>query len=91
MESQERLGVLEKAEQVVRAEKNITLLHAYSPASSSNATLRALGEATSKILGKRFIIEDKPGAGGALAPTIMLKTGKPDGYILSQLPQQNLR
>ena len=72
-------------------EKNITLLHAYSPASSSNATLRALGEATTKILGKRFIIEDKPGAGGALAPTIMLKTGKPDGYMLSQLPQPILR
>ena len=72
-------------------EKNITLLHAYSPASSSNATLRALGDATSKILGRRFIIEDKPGAGGALAPTFMLKMGKPDGYTLSQLPQPILR
>jgi tripartite-type tricarboxylate transporter receptor subunit TctC len=72
-------------------EKNITLLHAYSPGSSSSVTLRALGEAASRTLGKRIIIEDKPGAGGALAPTYMLKMGKPDGYTLSQLPQPILR
>jgi tripartite-type tricarboxylate transporter receptor subunit TctC len=72
-------------------EKNITLLHAYSPGSSSSVTLRTLGEAAGKTLGKRFIIEDKPGAGGALAPTYMLNIGKPDGYMLSQLPQPLLR
>jgi len=72
-------------------EKNITLLHAYSPGSSSSVTLRALGEAASKTLGRRFVIEDKPGAGGALAPSYMLKIGKADGYMLSQLPQPILR
>jgi tripartite-type tricarboxylate transporter receptor subunit TctC len=72
-------------------EKNITLLHAYSPGSSSSVTLRALGDAAAKTLGRRFIVEDKPGAGGALAPTYMLKMGKPDGYTLSQLPQPILR
>ena len=73
-------------------EKNITLLHAYSPGSSSSSvTLRALGEAASKTLGKKIVVEDKPGAGGALAPTYMLKMGKPDGYTLSQLPQPILR
>ena len=72
-------------------EKNITLLHAYSPGSSSSVTLRALGEIAGKALGRRFVIEDKPGAGGALAPTHMLKTGKPDGYTLTQLPQPLLR
>ena len=71
--------------------KNITLLHAYSPGSSSSVTLRALGEAASKTLGKKIVVEDKPGAGGALAPTYMLKMGKPDGYTLSQLPQPILR
>ena len=72
-------------------EKNITLLHAYSPGSSSSVTLRALGEAASKTLGRKIVVEDKPGAGGALAPTYILKMGKPDGYTLSQLPQPILR
>ncbi|MDB5809037.1 MAG: hypothetical protein JWN94_1159 [Betaproteobacteria bacterium] len=72
-------------------EKNITLLHAYSPGSSSSITLRAIGEAASKTLGKKIVAEDRPGAGGALAPTYMLKMGKPDGYTLSQLPQPLLR
>jgi tripartite-type tricarboxylate transporter receptor subunit TctC len=72
-------------------EKNITILHAYSPGSSSSVTLRAIGEAASKTLGKKILVEDKPGAGGALAPTIMLNTGKPDGYLLSQMPQPILR
>ena len=85
------LCVLAPAHAQTYPEKNITLLHAYSPGSSSSVTLRALGEAASKTLGRRFIIEDKPGAGGALAPTYMLKMGKPDGYMLSQLPQPILR
>ena len=72
-------------------DKNITLLHAYSPGSSSSVTLRAIGEAATKTLGKKIVVEDKPGAGGALAPTYMLKMGKPDGYTLSQLPQPILR
>ena len=72
-------------------DKNITLLHAYSPGSSSSVTLRAMGEAAAKTLGKKIVVEDKPGAGGALAPTYMLKMGKPDGYTLSQLPQPILR
>ena len=61
------------------------------PGSSSSVTLRAIGEAATKTLGKKIVVEDKPGAGGALAPTYMLKMGKPDGYTLSQLPQPILR
>ncbi len=72
-------------------EKNITLLNAYSAGTSSSVTLRALGEAAAKTLGRKVQVEDKPGAGGALAPTIMINTGKPDGYLLSQLAQPLLR
>ena len=72
-------------------DKNITLLHAYSPGSSSSITLRAIAETAAKTLGKKIVVEDKPGAGGALGPTYMLKMGKPDGYMLSQLPQPLLR
>ena len=69
----------------------ITLLHAYSAGGSSSVILRALAESAGKALGQRMIVEDRPGAGGAVAPTHMLKSGKPDGYILSQLPQPLLR
>ena len=65
-------------------EKNITLLHAYSPGSSSAVLLRALADAAAKTLGKKIVVEDKPGAGGALAPTLVHTTGKPDGYLLTQ-------
>jgi hypothetical protein len=53
--------------------------------------LRTLGEISGKALGQNFVLEDRPGAGGALAPTLMIKSGKPDGYTLSQMPQPLLR
>lgn len=72
-------------------DRPVVLLHAYSPGSSSSVILRTLGEFAGKSLGQRFILEDRPGAGGALAPTYMLRSGKADGYILSQLAQPVLR
>ncbi len=71
--------------------KPVTLLHAYSAGGSSSVILRALAESAGKSLGQRMIVEDRPGAGGALAPTLMLKSGKADGYILTQLAQPLLR
>lgn len=71
--------------------KPITLLHAYSAGGSSSVLLRALAEIGGKALGQRIVVEDRPGAGGALAPTHMLKSGKPDGYVLAQLAQPLLR
>ena len=72
-------------------EKNITLLHAYSPGSSSAVLLRALADAAGKTLGKKIVVEDRPGAGGALAPSVVHNTAKPDGYLLTQMPQPILR
>lgn len=71
--------------------KPIILLHAYSAGGSSAVLLRALAESGGKALGQRIIVEDRPGAGGALAPTHMLRSGRPDGYILAQLAQPILR
>ena len=75
----------------VYPDRPITILHAYSSGSGSSVILRTLGEIAGKSLGQRFIIEDKPGAGGALAPTHMLKSNKGDGYVLAQLAQPILR
>lgn len=72
-------------------ERPITLLHAYSPGSSSAVLLRALADAAAKPLGRKIVVEDRPGAGGALAPTIVHKTGRTDGTLLTQLPQPILR
>ena len=72
-------------------DRPITLLHAYSAGGSSSVLLRSLAEIAGKALGQRIIVEDRPGAGGAVAPTLMLRSGKPDGYILSQMPQPLLR
>ncbi len=72
-------------------ERPVTLLHAYSAGSSSSVLLRKLADHAGASLGQRFVVEDRPGAGGALAPTHMLRSGKADGYILSQLAQPILR
>ena len=72
-------------------DRPVVLLHAYSAGSSSSVLLRTLGEYAGKSLGQRFILEDRPGAGGALAPTYMIKSGRPDGYMLAQLAQPVLR
>ena len=72
-------------------DRPVTLYNAYSAGGSSSVAFRVLAEAAAKTLGKRVIVEDKPGAGGALAPANMARMAKPDGYTLSQLPQPLLR
>ena len=51
----------------------------------SDIVLRVLAEAAARQLGQRFIIENKPGAGGALAAQHMAANAKPDGYTVAQL------
>ncbi len=64
----------------------ITLLVPWVAGGGSDIALRALAEGAGKILGQRIVVENKPGVGGALAAQHMAATGKPDGYVVSQLP-----
>lgn len=64
----------------------ITLLVPWAPGGGTDIALRALAEGAGKHLGQRIVIENKPGAGGALAAQHMAATAKPDGYTLAQLP-----
>jgi tripartite-type tricarboxylate transporter receptor subunit TctC len=48
--------------------------------------MRALAEATSKHLGQRVIVENRPGAAGTIGPAWLARNGKPDGYVVSQMP-----
>lgn len=66
--------------------KPITLYVPWTPGAGSDLVLRVLAESATKHLGQRIVVENKPGAGGALAAQHMANTAKPDGYTLSQLP-----
>lgn len=66
-------------------ERNILLYCAFSPGGPTDIAMRALADAVSKILPRRVIIENRPGAGGALAPAHLAQNAKPDGHTLSQI------
>ena len=57
---------------------------------ATDITLRLLCEIASRNLGQRFVIENRPGAGGTLAMPL-LQQAAPDGYTIAQLPQPALR
>jgi tripartite-type tricarboxylate transporter receptor subunit TctC len=62
-------------------ERPVTITVAYGAGGTTDVVARAVGEALSKALGQPVIIENRPGAGGALA-TKALTNVKPDGYSL---------
>ncbi len=64
----------------------VTLLVPWSAGGPTDIAVRALGDALSRQLNQRVLIENKPGAGGALAAQQMAATAKPDGYTLAQMP-----
>lgn len=66
--------------------KPITLLVPWAPGGGTDIVLRVLADAASKHLNQRIVVENKPGAGGALAAQHMAATVKPDGYTIAQLP-----
>jgi tripartite-type tricarboxylate transporter receptor subunit TctC len=74
---------------VVRAQafpaRPISIYVAFPAGGPTDQFFRALAEAASKVLGQSVIVENKPGAGGTLAP-IAAKNAKPDGYVVSQMP-----
>ena len=64
----------------------ITLLCPWTAGGPTDAVFRALGEALGRALGNhRIIIDNKPGAGGALAAQHVAQVA-PDGYTLAQTP-----
>ncbi len=63
----------------------VTLYAPWTAGGPTDLALRALAEATFKPLGQRVLIENKPGAGGAMGATAVAPL-RPDGYTLTQLP-----
>ncbi|OGL10871.1 MAG: hypothetical protein A3I17_02900 [Candidatus Rokubacteria bacterium RIFCSPLOWO2_02_FULL_72_37] len=66
--------------------KPVTLICPWPPGGSTDVSMRALAEATSKHLGQPVVIENKPGGSGTVGPATMAAAAKPDGYTLSQIP-----
>src|SRR4051794_17533233 len=64
----------------------ITLVVPYPAGTATDITMRALAFATQRHLVQSFVIENKSGPGGTLAPAQVATTAKPDGYTLSQIP-----
>lgn len=66
-------------------DKPITLIVPYGPGGVTDVIARALGISLGKTLGQTVVIENKPGAAGAMGVVDMLNT-KPDGYRLTLAP-----
>ena len=72
-------------------ERPITLLIPYTAGGPTDISSRAIAEAASRILGRRIAVDNRPGAGGALAASNMAQTARPDGYTLAVTPITVLR
>ena len=64
--------------------KPISLIHGFGAGGNADTMARILGEAMSKGLGQRVIVEAKPGAAGVIASELLTRSA-PDGYTLLML------
>src|SRR4051794_156146 len=61
--------------------KNLTMLVPYAAGGPTDTVARVVAQAMAKPLGQTIIVENKPSAGGILAPE-QAKNAKPDGYTI---------
>ena len=61
--------------------KNVTMLVPFAAGGPTDTVSRVLGQAMGKPLGQTVIVENRPSAGGILAPE-QVKNAKPDGYTI---------
>ena len=63
----------------------IRLMVAFPAGGPTDITMRQLADNAAKHLGQPVVVENRPGAGGAL-PAQQLQTSPADGYTLAQIP-----
>ncbi|HVL56759.1 MAG TPA: tripartite tricarboxylate transporter substrate binding protein [Burkholderiaceae bacterium] len=66
-------------------QRAVTLYCAFPAGGPTDQVFRAMGEVASRQLKHPVVVENRPGAGGTLAPGL-LRTARPDGHTVSQLP-----
>lgn len=71
--------------------KPVTLIVPFPAGGPTDRHMRKLAELAGKHLGQPVIVDNKPGAGGTLAPGVMARTAKADGYTITQFPMSMLR
>lgn len=62
-------------------EKPVRIIVAAGPGGGDDVVTRIIGSKLSEMLGYQFITENRPGAGGVIGQTLVLKS-PPDGYTL---------
>jgi tripartite-type tricarboxylate transporter receptor subunit TctC len=62
----------------------------WTPGGATDIQMRAVCEIAARHLGQPIVVENRPGASGSLG-AVALKDAKPDGYILSQMPNSVFR
>ena len=74
-------GAEDASAQATYPNKPIRLILGYAPGGPTDVTARLLGPYLNDALGQPLVIDNRPGAGGSLAATLLAKT-TPDGYTL---------
>ena len=59
----------------------VKIIVGYPPGGATDVAARLLASELSKSLGQQFVIENKPGAGGTVAGSYVVRS-EPDGYTL---------
>ena len=61
--------------------RTISLIVPYAPGGSASTAARSIADKMSETLGQQIIIDNRPGAGGAVATRAVARS-EPDGYTL---------
>src|SRR6266704_1958809 len=61
--------------------RQVTMLVPYAAGGPTDTVARVVAQSMSKSLGETVVVENKPSAGGIIAPE-QVKNAKPDGYTI---------
>ena len=75
------IGAATQAQSQSYPTKPVRIISDSAPGSAIDTNLRIIGEGLSKHWGQQVVIENRPGAGGAISATVAAEAA-PDGYTI---------